>query len=403
MSAPIRLLAAALFFGAVLRQSFAAAATYVGVDLYSLEAPSGLLSFSALDAVGGQVGGRAAMPLSDNFHAILWSGPAGKPIDLTPAGIATAKVNGLVVGQQVGSFTPAVSIGTFGPHAAIWSGTPASLVDLNPSSELTTSVALGTDGSHQVGYVAVSVSPGPSRIQQAALWSGSAASVINLHPAGYTQSQANAVRDGQEVGQAATGSVNHAILWSGTAASAIDLNPAGADSSFALGVGGGQQVGVANFPGFSSHAALWSGTAGSFVDLTPVGSANTVFSEALDARGGVQVGFVQFGNFDHAYLWTGTAASATDLELLLPTNLEDSRALSIDAAGNIFGLASDTSGHTHAVEWSPVPEPSTLALLWVALLLLGPAILRGIGGIDDSGCCRLSSKQPHPTQSDSRQ
>jgi len=365
------MLAAALFCGAVLHQSLARAATYVGVDLYTLQAPAQLLNFSARDAFGGQVGGRAAALLSDNFHAILWSGPAGQPIDLTPTGVVTASVNALVVGQQVGSFTPEVSTGTFGPHAAIWSGTPASLVDLNPSSELTTSVALGTDGSHQVGYVAVSGLPGPSRIPKAALWSGSAASVINLHPAGYTQSQANAVRDGQEAGQAATGTSNHAILWTGTPASAIDLNPAGADSSFALGVGSGQQVGVANFPGFSSHAALWSGTAGSFVDLTPPGSPNTVFSEALDVRGGVQVGFIQFGSFDHAYLWMGTPASATDLHLFLPANLEDSRALSIDAAGNIFGLAGDTSGHTHAVEWSPVPEPSTLALLCVGLILLG--------------------------------
>jgi hypothetical protein len=68
-------------------------------------------------------------------------------------------------------------------------------------------------------------------------------------------------------------------------------------------------------------------------------------------------------------LWTGTAASATDLQLLLPANLEDSRALSIDAAGNIFGLAGDTSGRTHAVEWSPVPEPSTFILLLLGVTL----------------------------------
>jgi hypothetical protein len=368
MATLIGLLAATLFCKAVLHQSLARAATYVGVDLYILQAPADLPHFSALYAFGGQVGGRAAMPLSDTFHAVLWSGPAGTPVDLTP--VRTAQVNGLVAGQQVGSVSPDLTVGAApGPHAAFWSGTRASMVDLNPS-ELMTSAALATDGNHQVGYVTVALSAGGSRIPQAALWSGSAASVINLHPAGYTQSQANAVRDGQEVGQAVTGSVNHAMLWSGAAASAIDLNPAGADSSFALGVGGGQQVGVANFPGFSSHAALWSGTVGSFVDLTPPNSASTIFSEALDVRGGVQVGYVQVGSFDHAYLWTSTAASATDLQLLLPENLEHSRALSIDATGNIFGLAGDASGHTHAVEWSPVPEPPTFALLFGGLILL---------------------------------
>jgi len=193
---------------------------------------------------------------------------------------------------------------------------------------------------------------------------------VNLHPAGYSQSQANAVRDGQQAGQAATASGNHAILWTGTAASAVDLHPAGADSSFALGVGGGQQVGVVNFPGFSSHAALWSGTPASFVDLSPPGLANSVLSEALDVRGGVQAGFVHVSLVDHAYLWNGNAASAVDIQLLLPANLESSRAMSIDAAGNIFGVATDTSGHVHAVHWSPVAEPATLALLSIGLLVI---------------------------------
>src|SRR5262245_41210662 len=357
----VRLLASGLFFASALAASSTLAANYVGIDLYTLQAPTGLPNFSGLDAFGGQVGGRAAMPLSDNFHAILWSGPSGLPLDLTPTGSITAQVNGLVSGQQVGSVTPEVTFGTFGPHAAIWSGTRASFIDLNPPSDLTTSVAIATDGIHQVGYVTVFVSPA-MRLSRAALWSGTASSAVDLHPAGYSQSQANAVRDSQEAGQAATGGANHAILWTGTAASAVDLNPAGADSSFALGVGGGQQVGVVNFPGFSSHAALWSGTAASIIDLTPSTPASTVLSEALDVRGGIQVGFVHVADVDHAYMWTGSAASAIDLQLLLPGNVESSRALSIDAAGNIFGVASDTAGHVHAVEWSVVPEPSTFVL-----------------------------------------
>src|SRR5262249_39466105 len=116
---------------------------------------------------------------------------------------------------------------------------------------------------------------------------------------------------------------------------------------------------------------LWSGTAASFVDLTPPGSANTVFSEAIDVRGGIQVGFVQVADVDHAYMWTGSAASAIDLQSLLPGSMANSRALSIDAAGNIFGVASDTSGHVHAVEWSVVPEPSTFVLFAAGAGVLG--------------------------------
>src|SRR5215831_10387151 len=80
----IHFLAGALFFASILAASSAPAATYVGIDLYTLQAPADLPHFSALDAFGGQVGGRAAMPLTDNFHAILWSGPAGTPLELTP-------------------------------------------------------------------------------------------------------------------------------------------------------------------------------------------------------------------------------------------------------------------------------------------------------------------------------
>ena len=303
-----------------LAQSSAIAVTYVGIDLYTLQTPAGLTkSLSAADAFGGQVGGRANES-GDNFHAILWSGPAGAAVDLTPSGFTTAQINGLAGGQQVGSVTPQITLGVPGPNAASWSGTPASIVNLNPS-QFTISTAIATDGNQQVGSVTLSL-PGPGVPPHATLWSGTAASAVDLHPTGYSSSVANAIRNGQQAGQAAIGGNNHAMFWTGTAASAVDLNPAGATSSFALGIGDGQQVGVANFAGLSSHAALWSGTAASFVDLSPPGSTVSDLSEALDVLGGVQVGFAQIaGSLDQAYLWTGSAASAVDLALLLPVSL----------------------------------------------------------------------------------
>src|SRR5262245_27683132 len=88
-------------------QSAAFATTYVGVDLYTLQAPAGLPTFTVRDAYGGQVGGRASN-FADNFHAVLWSGPAGAPVDLTPTGVTSARVAGVVAGQQVGSITPEI-------------------------------------------------------------------------------------------------------------------------------------------------------------------------------------------------------------------------------------------------------------------------------------------------------
>jgi hypothetical protein len=55
--------------------------------------------------------------------------------------------------------------------------------------------------------------------------------------------------------------------------------------------------------------------------------------------------------FIHARLWKGTADSAVDLHDLLPPGFTNSTAYSIDAAGNIYGLASDSNGVSHAVEW----------------------------------------------------
>lgn len=53
----------------------------------------------------------------------------------------------------------------------------------------------------------------------------------------------------------------------------------------------------------------------------------------------------------HARLWKGTAESAVDLQELLPSEFTNSTAYSIDAAGNIYGLAATMDGTAHAVEW----------------------------------------------------
>ena len=335
----------------------ARAASYVGIDLYTLQTPAGLTRISPQDALGGQVGGWGA-PAADNFHALLWSGPSGTAVDLGPSGFATSQVKAIDTAQQVG-FGRTSSDNSL--HALLWSGTAASAIDLNPSG-FTQSQAFAVGAGEQVGSAS---SAATSNNPHAMLWSGTAASAIDLHPSGYDSSAAKAVTVGQQVGQAATGGNNHAILWTGSAASAVDLNPVGATISFALGVGGGQQVGDADFPGFSTHAGLWLGTAASFVDLNPSGAT---ISDAYAVGGGVQVGDAQVnGGFGDAFLWTGSTASAVDLGLLLPAaDRVSSIALSIDGSGNVFGYAEDNSGKLHAVEWSPVPEPSTFVLMGLA-------------------------------------
>ena len=207
------------------------------------------------------------------------------------------------------------------------------------------------------------------------LWTGTAASAVDLHPtglAGFDRSVANGTDGLHQVGYAnlAVGGASHALLWSGTSASAVDLHPTnllGFDSSIANAVSGLQQVGYygdGSGIGGKNHALLWTGTAASAVDLQPTSFTGFDSSIALGTNGLAQVGYVynSAAFTPHAVLWTGSAASAIDLAALLPFTATSSFAYTIDAQGNAWGTATDATGVIHAVEWSPVPEPASVAL-----------------------------------------
>jgi hypothetical protein len=348
------------------------AQSYVGIDLYLIRSPSGdpvFLSTNPKSAAGGQVVG-----YRENFSAngsvlqgdgLLWIPPSGDVVDLTLiAGIPVYATDG---NHQVGG----------AGHALLWSVTAASVIDLHPAG-FYSSRAYDVAGAQQVGVG--QIRQGTSLIEHALLWNGTAASAVDLHPTNLTGFDGSiaigtdGVRQvGWGYGVGTGGNVDHALLWSGTATSAIDLHPTnllGYSESQALGVGGNQQVGVALR--FGQHAMLWSGTANSAVDLNPAGSV--VGSIAYGTNGIHQVGVSDFG----ATLWSGTAASAINLNALLPFISQTSDAHSIDAQGNIFGVAFD-GNDLHAVEWSPLPEPAA----W-ASFALGTAIFLAMCSIAKS-------------------
>jgi hypothetical protein len=139
---------------------------------------------------------------------------------------------------------------------------------------------------------------------------------------------------------------------------------------------GGQVVGhgYGSGTGNLAHALLWNGTSIA-TDLNPTNLAGFTNSVAYGTSGTQQVGYGNAGINNHALLWNGTAV-ATDLQLLLPANFASSNAYTIDASGDVFGIARDTSGATHAVEWV-VPEPAGLSLLAVGgMSLLGRSCRR---------------------------
>jgi hypothetical protein len=206
----------------------------------------------------------------------------------------------------------------------LWQGTAASVVDLNPLNYIE-SIAMGTDGVRQVGEIESATFPSNNH---AAVWTGSANSVIDLNPAsGYSTTEAYAVSGTQEVGAGYSNSFNTwtALLWNDTAASLVNLNPAGYSETYCRDTNGSIQVGFGYVPGGNSHTK--------------------------------------------ALLWHGTAGSVENLGAMLPASLPTSQATSIDAAGNIFGVAQDTSFNWYAVEWA-VPEPGAFSLIALSSVVL---------------------------------
>jgi probable HAF family extracellular repeat protein len=351
----------------VLAPTLALATTYTVTDLYALQTPTGYSSVNptigtAQPAANGQVVGYGTSSNTNLSHAFLWTG-AGSPIDLNPSGFRDSEAAGVNDGQQVGFAQ--VDVTPFDTHAMLWSGTAGSAVDLNtPGFIYTQAYAVG--GGQQVGVGGLSPS-----ISHALLWSGTAASAVDLNPSGFTNTIAFGVGGGQQVGGGVNLMTNSgdALLWSGTAASVVDLNPVGFTGSLALAVNDEQQVGYGdNSATGTTDALLWSDTAASAVDLNPNGFS---YSYAYGVGDGVQVGYGLRSTTPsglHALLWSGSAASYVDLGALLPNSA--SWAYSVDASGNVFGLAEE-SDIFHAVEWSPVsvPEPAALATMGLGLLI----------------------------------
>lgn len=325
--------------------SSAQAEEYVAKDLYVLNSPSGDFTSSVLGQIPIALGQTAATDAT--IHALLLLPPAGEVFELEPAGFSSSSANSTDGHQQVG----ALYVGST-QHAALWGGTPESGVDLHPGllEGFDQSLAWGIGGGQQVGGGTGPVAGNNN--EHALLWKGTPDSAMDLHPAGFTFSRAYGTDGQQQVGFGITASRSHALLWNGTASSAVDLQPPSFSDSVALGVGGGQQVGYFSFgPLSEQHAALWSGTAESAVDLRPNDSKTAI---AFATNGRIQVGHTQSlppAFFIHARLWKGTAESAFDLHDLLPPGFTNSTACSIDAAGNIYGIATDESGAQHAIEW----------------------------------------------------
>jgi hypothetical protein len=379
---------------AILLLAIAKAARAASYDalVYPLTPPTGITVTSALNlnAANAQAVGWGQVKVNNvtSYRGILWNGSTGSAIDLTPSSMTGSDVNATDGVHQVGGVS---GLSTGGQdHAVIWSSSANAYVDLNPTllANITNSDARGIGGGQEIGNGGNTSSSSTHPI----LWSGTAASAIDLNPTNLTTTfvglYGNATDGSQQVGAGNTSAENaingwHALLWSGAANTAVDLTPTNFPTlvnSWANGVGGNQQVGEAFptqisdpfFPG-PYTPMLWTGTGASAVSLYPTDLSylGPSGADALATNGSQQVGFAYTSingiSGEHALVWSGTGASAVDLNNFLPTagTWNGSNAKSIDATGDVFGIATGTFGGLNSsfgVDWVPTNSSSAIVV-----------------------------------------
>ena len=344
-------------------------AQYTAVDVSP--ATNGVRYYLRGGTSGQQVGTLQSAQLGAANHALLLAGNGSTVVDLHPTSLTPDSPyytvpNALVNTPSIAySSDGASQAGQFINTAVLWTGTPESMVNLHPS-QFSASCALAVNGGQQVGWATTTAPNGGRRgtaqsfnVNHAILWQGSSSNFIDLHPASFEQSVATSLGSGGA--QAGYGidnnNQNRALLWFGSAASAINLHPQAFTSSVANGVNGlvvGTGTVTKSGKAITSidHALLWFGSATNYVDLNPAGFTN---SYGMGINNTKQVGYGMItdatGTHYHALVWTNSATSVLDLNQFLPAGFTDSKAVAIDASGNIVGNASGADGVQHPMVW----------------------------------------------------
>jgi hypothetical protein len=341
-----------------------AVAQYAAADLYAMPGAS-YLTPSFGGPISGAFGGQVVA------GELLWK-TDGSATDLRVPNYFQAHLNGTDGVHQFGDVNHSIpDDNPLARHPVVWTGTAASATFLDETGLLPLSRINGAGGAQFVGTG--NTIAGGLAGNHALLWSSLNATVVDLNPTnltGFFSCGANGTSGSQQVGSGFTfadgGVASHGLLWTGSADSAVDLKPTllgGFFDSHALATDGQQQVGSGGVQNTSNtHALLWQGTAASAVDLNPSGFAGSVASAVANGK---QVGYGYGPNNSpwNALLWTGTANSALNLHQFLSAEFSQSRAYGIDNAGHVFGVAFSSSDERwHAVEWTPLPEPSVVGL-----------------------------------------
>jgi probable HAF family extracellular repeat protein len=320
-----------------------------------------------INASGQVVGGAAVYSVQPYGpgHAFLYS--EGMMTDLgTLLGVSTSAAYGLNASGQVVGY--ASNSGGNWRHAFLYSN--GTMTDLGTLPGDHYSSASGINASGQVVGVSEEINGGYSR---AFLYSNGSMTNLGTLPGCYW-SRANAINDNGQVAGYSYGDSTRAFLYSNGTMTDLGLGPGGLGSEASALNANGQVVGFFETSSGWAHAFLYGN--GTMTDLGTLGGDSS-HAYGINASGQV-VGDAYTGlGYDHPFLYSnGTMTDLTSLIDPIPgwTLL---RATAINDRGQIVCKGQGTIGSyefSHAFLLTPIPEPSTLALLSIgAIGLLGYA------------------------------
>jgi probable HAF family extracellular repeat protein len=353
------------FLFLVLTSNAWAAVKYTVTDLGALPGFTNSRTAAGINIIGQIVG--TCNSVSVTSHAFFFSG--GSMQDIGTLGGPSAGATGINdIGQVVGTAYITSSIA----HAYLYSG--GSMHDLGTlsSSYSNGSEAYAINNSGQI----VGVSNDHNFNYHGFLYSGG--TMQDLGTLGGVNTYATAINNnGQVAGRSQYTDQNYrAFIYSAGSMQNLGLPPSGL-SSEAWGINDlGQVVGDAVVKvnnNYVADAMLYSG--GTWHDLGSLAGYGTAQALAINNYGEI-VGELQqpsSGGYNHAFL--DINGSMEDLNDLVspPSGWTIEIALDVNDNGLIVGRARDSGGGYHAILLTPVPEPSSFALLFggaVGLLAL---------------------------------
>lgn len=304
-------------------------------------------------SLGFPIAGGAAVAVGTESY-VFWDEQGTAYPLYSPAGNTSYRFTDTDLNQQVGFYSP--NQGSNISHALLANAKEGTYTDLH-TANMYSSTAYGIGNGQIVGEA----SSADRQFSSAALWNLSTGEAVFLKPAGtYTSSRAMATNGSQQVGYAMVNNlgISHAMVWNGTAESDVDLHAGGFIKSTARGTSGTYQVGW-GYTEDTTHALLWSGTPESMVDLHSAAFSRT---NAWDTEGEFQVGLgiLADGNNFQALLWQGTAQSVINLNKSVPYYLTNARSVSI-SGNTIYAVYSRGLTEYHMVAFDIVDLAAPLA------------------------------------------